>query len=50
MLGVAHSLVSDNRRLIEHELKRLKLSLEQGAVFSEALQRLVTKEEELALV
>jgi len=50
LLGVSDSLVSDNRRLIEHELKRLKLSLEQGAVFSEALQRLVTKEEELALV
>ena len=40
LLGVSDSLVSDNRRLIEHELKRLKLSMEDGAVFSESLQRL----------
>jgi len=43
LLGVSDSLVSDNRRLIEHELKKLKLSAEDGAVFSESLQRLVTQ-------
>lgn len=43
LLGVSDSLVSDNRRLIEHELKKLKLSVEDGAVFSESLQRLVTR-------
>jgi hypothetical protein len=42
LLGVSDSLVSDNRRLIEHELKKLKLSVEDGPVFSESLQRLVT--------
>ena len=41
-LGVSDSLVSDSRKLIEHELKKLKLSVEEGAVFSESLQRLVT--------
>lgn len=41
LLGVSDSLVSDNRRLIEHELKKLRLSVEEGAIFSEALQRLV---------
>ncbi|MEK6406197.1 MAG: hypothetical protein AABN34_04460 [Acidobacteriota bacterium] len=41
LLGVSDSLVSDNRRLIEHELKKLKLSVEEGAIFSEALQQLV---------
>jgi hypothetical protein len=41
LLGVSDSLVSDNRRLIEHELKKLRLTLEEGAVFSEALHRLV---------
>lgn len=41
LLGVSDSLVSDNRRLIEHELKKLRLSLEEGTIFSEALQRLV---------
>lgn len=41
LLGVSDSLVSDNRRLIEHELKKLRLSLEEGVIFSEALQRLV---------
>jgi hypothetical protein len=50
LLGVSDSLVSDNRRLIEHELKRLRLSLEDGAIFSEALQRLVARDNELALV
>jgi hypothetical protein len=44
VLGVSDSLVSDNRRLIEIELKKLKLSLEDGAVFSESLQRLVAQE------
>jgi hypothetical protein len=43
LLGVSDSLVSDNRRLIEHELKKLKLSIEDGAVFSESLQRLVSQ-------
>jgi hypothetical protein len=43
LLGVSDSLVSDNRRLIEHELKKLPLSLEEGAVFSEALHRLVAQ-------
>lgn len=49
LLGVSDSLVSDNRRLIEHELKRLRLSLEEGAIFSEALQRLVAQDNALAL-
>lgn len=43
LLGVSDSLVSDNRRLIEHELKKLPLSLEEGAVFSEALHQLVAQ-------
>ncbi|MFY9555035.1 MAG: hypothetical protein WAV20_12195 [Blastocatellia bacterium] len=41
ILGVSDSLVSDNRRLIEHELKKLNLSVEEGSIFSESLQRLV---------
>jgi hypothetical protein len=41
-LGVSDSLVSDNRRLIEYELKKLKLTREEGAVFSESLQQLVS--------
>ncbi|HYV07706.1 MAG TPA: hypothetical protein VFB82_24145 [Blastocatellia bacterium] len=40
-LGVSDSLVSDSRKLIEHELRKLKLSVEEGAVFSESLERLV---------
>jgi hypothetical protein len=40
-LGVSDSLISDNRRLIEHELKKLDLSIEDGQVFSEALKRLI---------
>jgi hypothetical protein len=48
LLGVSDSLVSDNRRLIEHELKKLRLSLEEGSIFSEALQRLVAQGEALA--
>lgn len=43
LLGVSDSLVSDNRRLIEHELKKLKLTLEDGAVFSESLQQLIVQ-------
>jgi hypothetical protein len=43
LLGVSDSLVSDNRRLIEHELKKLKLTVEDGGVFSESLQRLVAR-------
>lgn len=42
-LGVSDSLVSDNRRLIEYELKKLKLSMDEGAIFSESLQRLVAQ-------
>jgi hypothetical protein len=41
LLGVSDSLVSDNRRLIEHELRKLKLTLEDAAIFSESLRRLV---------
>ena len=41
-LGVSDSLVSDSRKLIEHELRKLELSIEEGAVFSESLQRLLT--------
>ena len=44
LLGVSDSLVSDNRRLIEHELKKLKLTLEDGAIFSESLQRLIAQQ------
>ncbi len=40
-LGVSDSLVSDNRRIIEYELKKLRLSVEEGAVFSESLRMLV---------
>ncbi len=43
-LGVSDSLVSDNRRLIEHELKKLRLTVEDGAIFSESLQRLITQD------
>jgi hypothetical protein len=43
LLGVSDSLVSDNRRLIEYELKKLKLSMDEGPVFSESLQRLVAQ-------
>jgi len=42
-LGVSDSLVSDNRKLIEYELKKLSLSVQDGPVFSEALGRLVKK-------
>ena len=42
-LGVSDSLVSDNRRLIEYELKKLKLSREDGPVFSESLQQLIVQ-------
>lgn len=41
-LGVSDSLVSDSRKLIEHELRKLDLSVEEGAVFSESLERLLT--------
>jgi hypothetical protein len=41
MLGVSDSLVSDNRRLIDYELKKLGLSRDDGFVFSECLRRLV---------
>jgi hypothetical protein len=42
LLGVSDSLVSDNRRLIEYELKKLNLSREAGTIFSESLKTLVT--------
>lgn len=42
LLGVSDSLVSDNRRLIEYELKKLNLSREAGTIFSESLKMLVT--------
>jgi hypothetical protein len=41
LLGVSDSLVSDNRRLIEYELKKLNLSRDEGAIFSESLKMLV---------
>lgn len=44
LLGVSDSLVSDNRRLIETELKKLKLSLEDGAIFAEALKQVIVRE------
>ncbi|HEU4388182.1 MAG TPA: hypothetical protein VFV34_10315 [Blastocatellia bacterium] len=40
-LGVSDSLVSDNRRLIDYELKKLQLSRDEGFVFSEHLRQLV---------
>lgn len=43
LLGVSDSLVSDNRRLIEYELKKLELSMDEGPIFSESLQRLVAR-------
>lgn len=39
MLGVSDSLISDNRRLIIHELRKLRLSIEEGPAFSESLRR-----------
>lgn len=44
LLGVSDSLVSDNRRLIEYELRKLKLSMDEGAIFSDSLQRLVAQQ------
>ena len=44
LLGVSDSLVSDNRRLIEYELKKLGLSMDEGPIFSESLQRLVARQ------
>lgn len=41
ILGVSDSLVSDNRRLIEGQLKKLGLSAEDGYVFLERLRTLV---------
>jgi hypothetical protein len=41
LLGVSDSLVSDNRRLIEYELKKLRLSVEEGAIFSDSLKMLI---------
>ncbi|HXG64881.1 MAG TPA: hypothetical protein VNO70_07215, partial [Blastocatellia bacterium] len=42
-LGVSDSLISDSRRLIENQLKKLNLSVEEGVIFSESLQRLLSK-------
>src|SRR5436853_1000190 len=39
LLGVSDSLVSDNRKIVEYELKKLQLSVEEGQVFSEALRK-----------
>ncbi len=39
LLGVSDSLVSDNRKIVEYELKKLRLSLEEGQVFSESLRK-----------
>jgi hypothetical protein len=47
LLGVSDSLVSDNRRLIEHELKKLRLSVEEGTIFSESLQQLIVRASQL---
>jgi hypothetical protein len=41
MLGVSDSLVSDNRRLIERQLKNLGLGVDDGYVFLERLRALV---------
>src|SRR5262249_9096764 len=41
MLGVSDSLVSDNRKLIEHELRKMRLSLEDGTVFADSLKQLI---------
>ena len=46
-LGVSDSLVSDNRKIVEYELKKLKLSLEDASIFSEALRKLVSKRVQL---
>ncbi len=43
LLGVSDSLVSDNRRLIEHQLRSLNLSVEDGLVFNESLHHLLTE-------
>jgi hypothetical protein len=41
ILGVSDSLISDNRKLIEHELKKMRLSLEDGNNFSDSLRQLI---------
>jgi hypothetical protein len=48
LLGVSDSLVSDNRRLIEYELKKLNLSVEEGAIFSESLKMLVAPSQSIS--
>ncbi|HEY6331009.1 MAG TPA: hypothetical protein VI756_16880 [Blastocatellia bacterium] len=40
-LGISDSLVSNYRKQIEHELRKLSLTLEDGAVFSESLRQLI---------
>jgi hypothetical protein len=43
LIGVSDSLVSDNRRLLEHELRGMRLSLEDAATFSESLKREIVR-------
>jgi|HubBroStandDraft_6_1064221.scaffolds.fasta_scaffold36688_3 hypothetical protein len=49
LLGVSDSLISNNRKLIEHELKKLSLSREDGLVFSEALGQLIAEQNALVV-
>lgn len=44
MLGVSDSLVSDNRRLIEGQLRKLGLTKDDGCVFLERLRHLVANQ------
>ena len=43
ILGVSDSLISDNRKLIEHELRKMRLSLEDSSIFAESLRLLVVE-------
>jgi len=49
-LGISDSLVSNNRKIVEHELKKLALSLDDGMVFSELLGNLVVQQRRRGLV
>jgi hypothetical protein len=42
LLGVSDSLVSDNRRLIDYELRKLSLSRDEGFFFNECLRQMVS--------
>ena len=44
LLGVSDSLVSDNRKIVEYELKKLRLSVEEAQVFSESLRKLLLRD------